>query len=1064
MRVRKNWLSLNTNERNTYLQAVLTLKNTIANPMAPVADRYSVYDMFVLIHQSIENLTTQYSGFATDGAHGFFHFLPWHRKFLLEFENALNNAVPGQNIAIPYWDWTDVAGLWSDILVDDAFGPNGVGLSAEVQTGYFAPTAPAMLPAWWPAGLTGWECIFIDNLTSNLIRNIDPMEALPNQATVQDLLLDDDFFAAGDLSDPDTYTGLWWKLESGPHNAGHNWFNQGPSANNAQMAHMYVSVNDPMFFLHHSNVDRLWAMWQLDGHMGAGPYTAPGISINANYGHDPAHLLFPWIGGAAGWSSPTTTNPNIDFPDFSGQPATSINDMLNHRSLGYAYDTEPVVGLALDRTGSMTGVTPDPNTGLPSTLSKWEVASTGVANFLGDCEAARQAGEVFVTAGVETFRTTGGANEFDKIFAPPSDVVRTSGTVSEANFNAATAGMTPSGGTPIAGALTDTENALVRAPYGGDPTGETRYMYILTDGNETAPPNLATLANPEFPDTIIFAAGFGVGNGWNGVDYGTITTITGKGKAAPVGVQQVFHGEDANVINKFYTNGVAAAIGYDPIIDPYAELSAGEYASVPFLAGPAERSFMLVVQGAPHSAEDWSYMLRSPNGDIYHDGDPGPFLITARRSGGRITVFFHRNGAEDGRWDGTWYLVVGYQRKELPRELKELQLGLNAYDPLLHSAAPLPLEGPHFAATKGALRKKSTGRMILMPKPRLRLADVQEKQSADAGVMINIYAKTSITSALYGRPKAPYAGYPIIWTLDLDRHQRRVFKDAAIRARVVRPDFHIGDAYLDLKTISLDERQSFVDDKTGRFNEVAFLATYEQRRPGAFTYVQEDLVFKQVDETRFQAYSEGTGYPGTYRVGLTVNATGYLANSDQSSPLRRIHNAESSLGLQLSERHSRPTWHWCAKDCAEITVTPQDRFGHLASPAKMPQPTVILNGREIASEHINDYSGTHRLRINFEAGQDAMVDPLGTRILSREVKIRIADGSSIKLPFRETLRASLRIGNQTLPVQVPAYVADPDSGKIFRAFDEKIFSVDPTRRVVFEDEDIARRSGFKLED
>ncbi len=75
MRIRKNWLSMTTTERNTYLQAVLELKNTTGNPLALPAQQYSIYDRLVLIHQSIQNLSTPFSGSTTDGAHQFFHFL-----------------------------------------------------------------------------------------------------------------------------------------------------------------------------------------------------------------------------------------------------------------------------------------------------------------------------------------------------------------------------------------------------------------------------------------------------------------------------------------------------------------------------------------------------------------------------------------------------------------------------------------------------------------------------------------------------------------------------------------------------------------------------------------------------------------------------------------------------------------------------------------------------------------------------------------------------------------------------------------------------------------------------
>ena len=147
MRIRKNWLSLDNTERERYLEAVVRLKATIANPTAPVAQRYSLYDRFVVIHMSLANVRTPFAPTTNiDGGHAGYHFLPWHRKFLLEFENALNAIMGASDIAIPWWDWTDTAGLSSDLLVNDAFGPNGTGASRVVSTGYFAPTAPAAPP------------------------------------------------------------------------------------------------------------------------------------------------------------------------------------------------------------------------------------------------------------------------------------------------------------------------------------------------------------------------------------------------------------------------------------------------------------------------------------------------------------------------------------------------------------------------------------------------------------------------------------------------------------------------------------------------------------------------------------------------------------------------------------------------------------------------------------------------------------------------------------------------------------------------------------------------------
>ena len=66
-------------------------------------------------------------------------FLPWHRRFLLEFECALREVDP--KVTVPYWDWTadntPAASLWAD----DFLGGNGRPGDRQVMTGPFAYAA-----------------------------------------------------------------------------------------------------------------------------------------------------------------------------------------------------------------------------------------------------------------------------------------------------------------------------------------------------------------------------------------------------------------------------------------------------------------------------------------------------------------------------------------------------------------------------------------------------------------------------------------------------------------------------------------------------------------------------------------------------------------------------------------------------------------------------------------------------------------------------------------------------------------------------------------------------------
>ena len=87
MRVRKDWRDLTSTEQDLYLEAVNALKTS------------GEYDKFVWTHAEVNN---------KDYAHGTSGFLPWHRKYLLEYENAIRGQSSDYAcVTVPYWDWAE---------------------------------------------------------------------------------------------------------------------------------------------------------------------------------------------------------------------------------------------------------------------------------------------------------------------------------------------------------------------------------------------------------------------------------------------------------------------------------------------------------------------------------------------------------------------------------------------------------------------------------------------------------------------------------------------------------------------------------------------------------------------------------------------------------------------------------------------------------------------------------------------------------------------------------------------------------------------------------------------
>lgn len=223
--------SLTGDQRTAFVDALVSMKNTVHH------DDMSVYDHFVHLH---------YSTMAIDPnpAHGGPAFLPWHRQFIWEFESAvLQHDTTGLLTGLPYWNWTvdqdPQSGPWT---VDFMGGDGDPNQNNEVTTGAFGDGT------WTFEG---------DALTRSFSTDLN----LPTTGDVQ---------AALQIS---TYDSAPWDSSSDVTLSFRNFlegFHDGPELHN--LVHVWVggfmnsmaSPLDPIFWLHHSFVDRIWFEWQLE--------------------------------------------------------------------------------------------------------------------------------------------------------------------------------------------------------------------------------------------------------------------------------------------------------------------------------------------------------------------------------------------------------------------------------------------------------------------------------------------------------------------------------------------------------------------------------------------------------------------------------------------------------------------------------------------------------------------------------------------------------------------------------------------------------------------------------
>jgi len=206
-RVRKELLSLTRNEKDVFWRAMAAMRQS------------GSWDEIMWVHADKINFNFAH---LTDA------FLPWHRQYLLMMEDALRSTSPEANcIAIPFWDWTKDAAspLKSPVFTEEYYGGTGFATPGNpkkcVQSGPFSNK------------ILGNDCLQRD------------LNAAGYFATREEIL--------NVVASNDNFREFSRALELF-HDTVHRFIGGTMTLDN--------SADEPLFFVHHSFIDMIWAAWQ----------------------------------------------------------------------------------------------------------------------------------------------------------------------------------------------------------------------------------------------------------------------------------------------------------------------------------------------------------------------------------------------------------------------------------------------------------------------------------------------------------------------------------------------------------------------------------------------------------------------------------------------------------------------------------------------------------------------------------------------------------------------------------------------------------------------------------
>ena len=326
MATRRCIRDLTSDEKNLFINALLKLKHErIGN------DNLSTYDRYVAMHS---RSMAQYSWFDADlqstminryrqtlrpvdqaalfltrrnAAHRGPAFLPWHREFLRQFEADLQRVLEDSNFGMPYWDWEHdgdlpVSGQKTTQVWEMLGGDGNPSLSDIVTTPPFGfdvsnnslledPNVFVNPSSWITVDSMGRQNGFLYRALGRATDENGDLITLPTSIDVLDAVHNIAQYDEPNWDERSSESNSFRNVlegfvgKSGLHNRIHQWVSGSMRPG--------TSPNDPVFYLHHCNVDRIWELWKQ-----AHPNLVYFPQTNGPVGHNWSDLMYPWDGVA----------------------------------------------------------------------------------------------------------------------------------------------------------------------------------------------------------------------------------------------------------------------------------------------------------------------------------------------------------------------------------------------------------------------------------------------------------------------------------------------------------------------------------------------------------------------------------------------------------------------------------------------------------------------------------------------------------------------------------------------------------------------------------------------
>lgn len=180
--------------------------------------------------------------------HNSWLFFPFHRYYLYFYERILGKLIDDPTFAMPFWNWDSPAGMQMPAFYTQ---PN-TALYDQFRDKKHQPPAVVNLNF----GDSDQNATADQQTQTNL--TVMYRQMVSNSKTPS--LFFGSAYRRGE--DPNPGSG---SIENIPHGPVHVWTGDRTQPNTEDMGNFYSAARDPIFYGHHSNIDRMWSVWKTLG-------------------------------------------------------------------------------------------------------------------------------------------------------------------------------------------------------------------------------------------------------------------------------------------------------------------------------------------------------------------------------------------------------------------------------------------------------------------------------------------------------------------------------------------------------------------------------------------------------------------------------------------------------------------------------------------------------------------------------------------------------------------------------------------------------------------------------